>query len=192
VRGLGRVLVIADDRDAHMATLAEDVCRVLTRRAVSVESIGLNGFEPAMSERERRAYESDTPICDDAVATSADAVRRADSLVFVCPTLSNGLSAPVKGWLDRVLVPGVAFLLDERTGRVRPALGHISTLGLIAVDDRSALRRWLEHDNARRVIFRALRLVCGLKTRTRSLRVTTAVLDREADLAVALQRMTRW
>lgn len=192
VAGLGRVLVIADDREAHMSTLAVEVCRMLERRAISVERIGLNEFEPAMSDQERRAYESDAPICDDAVTVSADAVRRADSLVFVYPTLSNGLSAPVKGWLDRVLVPGVAFVLDERSGRVRPALGHISTLGVIAVDDRSTVRRWLENDNARRVIFRALRLVCGLNTRTRSIRISTAAIAHETELAAALERITRW
>jgi hypothetical protein len=52
--------------------------------------------------------------------------RRA--LVFVYPTWWSGLPAILKGWLERVLVPGVGFVLDERTNKVRPGLGQVRHL----------------------------------------------------------------
>jgi NAD(P)H dehydrogenase (quinone) len=36
-----------------------------------------------------------------------------DTLIFVYPTWWYGLPAMIKGWLDRVLVPGVAFLMPD-------------------------------------------------------------------------------
>ena len=46
-------------------------------------------------------------------------VQWADCLVFVYPTWWSGLPAMLKGWLERVMVPGVAFVFDEHSGKVR-------------------------------------------------------------------------
>ena len=116
------------------------------------------------------------------------------AVIVVHPTTANGLSAPVKGWLDRVLVPGVAFALDERTNRMRPALGHIRLLGGITLDDRGPLERARFHDNGRRIISRAVRLVCGVRTRVRWLRVPIApdASPSAIDLARVTAMTARW
>lgn len=189
---LGQVLIVVDDRTPKIADVATHVAGLLSGQANSVTTIGLADFQPAMTAEERRAYESDMPIRSAAVERSAEAVRNAHSLIFIHPTPSNGLSAPIKGWLDRVLVPGVAFVLDERTGRVKPALGHISHLGLISIDDRTRLRRWIEHNNARRVIFRALRLVCGLRTRTHAITLCSTDLGNRTLLKQRLAPVRSW
>ncbi len=62
-----------------------------------VELIDLAGFGVAMTAAERRAYESDEPIVDAGVRSSAEAVTRAEVVAFVTPLQSSGLSAPVKG-----------------------------------------------------------------------------------------------
>ena len=74
-----------------------------------------------MSLAERRAYHSDQPLVDPVTVAHADLVRRAEVLVFVYPTWWSGPPAILKGWLKRVLVPGVAFRFDG-AGKVRPAL----------------------------------------------------------------------
>ena len=45
--------------------------------------------------------------------------------IFVYPTWWMGLPAILKGWLERVLVPGVAFHLDPGTHRVVSDLGSV-------------------------------------------------------------------
>ena len=45
--------------------------------------------------------------------------------MFVYPTWWSGLPAILKGWLERVMVPGVGFRFDERTHKVRPGLGQV-------------------------------------------------------------------
>ena len=124
------------------------------------------GVRPAMTTEERHAYHGDSPILDPVIAEHADLVRRAQALVFVYPTWWSGLPAILKGWLERVMVPGVGFVLDERTNKVRPGLGQmrrivgISTYG----SPRSYVR--LVNDNGRRILTRALRLSCGFRVRT--------------------------
>jgi putative NADPH-quinone reductase len=189
---LRRVVVIADDRREAVATLTEQVCDLLSKRADEVTRISLAAFSPAMTAEERRSYESDEPIRSEEVKESATAVKQADTMIFIHPTPAQGLTAPVKGWIDRVLVPGVAFVLDDKTGRVRPALGHIGTLGLISIDDRTRIQRWVEHHNAKRVIFRALRLVCGIRTRTRAITLTTGDLADQRAVARRLKVISRW
>ena len=53
--------------------------------------------------------------------THADAAsKRAEVLVFVYPTWWSGLPAILKGWLERVMVPGVGFTLRRAHRQGRP------------------------------------------------------------------------
>ena len=72
-----------------------------------------------MTAEERDAYHGESPICDPLVERYADIVGRAGALVFVYPTWWSTLPAILKGWLERVMVPGVSFRFDERTGKVQ-------------------------------------------------------------------------
>jgi NAD(P)H dehydrogenase (quinone) len=152
-------------------------CQALAARAaaglragghdVTVLDLYGDGFRPAMSRDEREAYEGDEPVLDPQVAAHAEVVRRAEAIVFVYPTWWSGLPAILKGWLERVLVPGVAFRFDERTGKVKPALGHVRHIvGISTYGSPRAYVR-LINDNGRRIIMRALRMTCGWRTRTR-------------------------
>ena len=125
------------------------------------------GFRAAMSEEERIAYHGDRPILDPLVQAHADLVRSVDTLVFVYPTWWSGLPAILKGWLERVLVPGVGFRFDERSGKVRPGLTDVRRL--IGISTYGSPRWYvrLVNDNGRRTLMRALRLSCGWRTSRR-------------------------
>ena len=77
------------------------------------------GFRAAMSADERRAYHGEQPIIDPLVAEHAALVRACEALVFVYPTWWSAMPAILKGWLERVLVPGVGFDV-RRQGQSRP------------------------------------------------------------------------
>lgn len=180
-------LLVVDDRSPGVAALAAAAATGLAERW-TVEVISVGDQPAAMTAAERTAYESDTPALDPVVVEHGRLLSRAEALIVVHPTVANGLSAPVKGWLDRVLLPGVAFALDERTNRMRPAMGHVRLLGGITLDDRGALERLWFHDNGRRVISRAVRLVTGVRTRVRWHRVPLA--PDAAPTAIDLARVT--
>ncbi len=159
---------------AHPST--DSYCHALAARAVAglsaagheviVLDLYAMGFRVAMTAAERAAYHGDSPILDPMVAEHAALVQRAEAVVFVYPTWWSGLPAVLKGWLERVMVPGVGFVLDERTNKVRPGLGQMRRLAGISTygSPRSYVR--LVNDNGRRIITRALRMSCGLRVRT--------------------------
>jgi NAD(P)H dehydrogenase (quinone) len=158
---------------AHPST--DSYCHALAARAetgllaagheVVVLDLYAQGFVTAMSAAEREAYHSDEPVCDPMVADHARLVQRAEMLVFVYPTWWSGLPAILKGWLERVMVPGVGFVLDARTNKVRPGLGQVRRVVGISTygSPRSYVR--LVNDNGRRIISRALRISCGPRVR---------------------------
>jgi putative NADPH-quinone reductase len=152
-------------------------------------------FVAAMSAAERRAYDSEeSPLSPDLVR-HAELVRWADTLVFVYPTWWMGAPAILKGWLERVLVPGVAFHLDARTHRVVSDLRHIRRVVGITTYGASWTYVKLMHDAGRRTLLRALRMLCARRCRSTWLALysidTTSAREREAFVTRIEQKLSR-
>ena len=105
------------------------------------------------------------------------------------------MPALLRGWLERVFVPGVAFVLDERTNKVRPGLTGVRRIIGVATYEDSRWSVLRERDNGRRVLLRALRLNTGIRTRTGWIALhgasTATDADRAAFVARIEQRMGR-
>lgn len=85
-------------------------------------------FDPVLSRDERLAYHS-PGVNQCGVQNEVRRLKAAEAVVFVFPTWYYGMPAILKGYFDRVWVPGVAFEIVE--GRVRPTLGHIHAIGVV-------------------------------------------------------------
>lgn len=173
----------------------------LARRAVAglasaghdVELVDLCaiGFRAAMSAEERAAYHSESPVLNPQVQSQIDLVRSVQALVFVYPTWWSGLPAVLKGWLERVMVPGVGFRFDERSGRVRPGLTHVRHL--VGISTYGSPRWYVRviNDNGRRTLMRALRIACGFKVSRRWLgfyAIDSAGHDARVEFAARVER----
>ena len=163
------LLVVAhpcDDSYTHACAAA--ATRGLRGAGHTVYTIDLYGagFRAQMSRGERDAYESDQPILDRMVDDHASRLLQADAIVLVYPTWWSGLPAILKGWLERVMVPGVGFTLDPRTRKTRPGLRNIRRI--VGISTYGSPWRYVKlmNDNGRRIITRALRLSCGWRTPT--------------------------
>lgn len=181
----------------------ESFCHAAAQRAVDglrssghdVTTIDLyaDGFRTAMSREERIAYDTDDPIVDPQVGEHVALLKRAEIVVFVYPTWWSGLPAILKGWLERVMVPGVGFTFDEATGKVKPGLRHVRRLVGISTYGSPRLAVRLVNDNGRRILTRALRMSCGVRARTTWLALygmdTAAPADRAAFLDRVEQRL---
>lgn len=179
---------------------ADSFCHALAQRAVAgltaaghrAELIDLYalGVSAAMSAAEHAAYHGETPILDPLIQSHADLVRAAEALVFVYPTWWSSTPAILKGWLERVMVPGVAFVFNK-DGKVRPGLTNVRHVIGVSTYGSPRVYVRLINDNGRRMITRALRLNTGLRTRRSWLglyAIDTATADeREA----FLQRVER-
>jgi NAD(P)H dehydrogenase (quinone) len=187
------LVVVAHPRPEGFAhALAERAAGGLQAAGSDVEVLDLYGlgFRAAMSAAERAAYHGDEPILDPMVAEHARLLRSARVLAFVYPTWWSGLPAILKGWLERVMVPGVAFRFDDR-GRVRPALTGVGTIvGVSTYGSSKAYVRAI-NDNGRRTLTRALRMSCGPRTRTRWLGLygmDTSTETQRADFLASVER----
>lgn len=114
-------------------------------------------FAPVLDAEERRAY--DTPGGNEAeVRAHVDALRWADALVLVFPTWWYGLPAILKGWFDRVWLPGVAFHIPEGGGMIRPGLPNLRKLGVVttAGSPRWFLKLWMR-DPVKALLLRGIK-----------------------------------
>lgn len=190
-----RALVVAahPNPDSFTHELARRATQGLTSSGHDTTLLDLAaiGFRAAMSPDERAAYHSDEPVLDPMVAEHAALITSAEVLVFVYPTWWSGLPALLKGWLDRVLVPGVGFRFDDKSGKVRPGLTNVRHI--IGVTTYGSPRWYVKlvTDNGRRSLMRTLRLSCGLRTRTSWLglyAIDTETDDGRSEFAAVVER----
>ena len=115
------------------------------------------GFQPVLTEAERRFYH-DEPGNIAPVADYVARLRAAEALVMVFPVWNFGYPAILKGFLDRVFLPGVSFRLED--GKVRPNLTHVRKLAAVTTYGGTRLRAFLAGDPPRKCVTRAVWHVC--------------------------------
>lgn len=112
-------------------------------------------FDPVLTAAERRDYH-DVARNRAGVADYVARLQRAEALLVQFPTWSFGPPAILKGFFDRVFVPGVAFDLGD-PARVRPLLGGLRRVVGVVTYGRPRLHaRWVG-DPPRRLVTRHLR-----------------------------------
>ena len=141
------------------AALHERVVDTLAGRGWQVDDCDLyaEGFQPVLTEAERRGYH-DVPDNIAPVASYVDRLRAAEALVMVFPVWNFGYPAILKGFLDRVFLPGVSFRLED--GKVRPNLTHVRKLAAVTTYGGTRLRAFLAGDPPRKCVTRAVWHVC--------------------------------
>lgn len=162
------VVLAHPNPDSYAHELARRAVQGLSSAGHDVTLLDLAaiGFRAAMSPDERAAYHTDKPIQDPMIEEHARLITAVDAVVFVYPTWWAGLPALLKGWLDRVLVPGVGFRFDDKSGKVRPGLTNVRHIVGITTYGSPRWYVKLVNDCGRRSLLRTLRLSCGLKTTT--------------------------
>lgn len=165
-----RVLVVYchPNPDSFTAAVRDTVLDRLAAAGaeIRVADVYGDGFDPVLSRDELASYE-DCARNTDAVADQVALLRWCDTLIFVYPTWWYGLPARLKGWLDRVLVPGLAFLMPDGPNRtIRPGLTHITGLAVFTTCGASWWLTRIVGSPGRRTLLRGVRLLCAPRCRT--------------------------
>ncbi len=138
-----------------------------TGHDVTLVDLYADQFDARLSQAERLAYEGPGPILDPLVQKYADFIKSTEALVFVYPTWWWGMPAILKGFLERVFVPGVSFSLNAQTKKVAPGLLHIRRIVGITTYGSKRLTMRLFNDSGRRIVMRCVRLLSpSLRTKT--------------------------
>ncbi|HET6467155.1 MAG TPA: NAD(P)H-dependent oxidoreductase, partial [Geminicoccaceae bacterium] len=85
------------------------------------------GFDPVLGRQERIDYHE--PALNTArIAEHVAHLRWAEGVILVYPTWWYGMPAILKGWIERVWVPGVAFTLGRGLVPIQRGLPNIRLL----------------------------------------------------------------
>ena len=152
--------------DSLIHAALQRVLAGLTDHEVRVSDLYADGFRAEMSLDERRTHK-DPPHGKAGIAAYADNLRWCTTVVFVYPTWYSSPPAMLKGWLDRVLVQGVAWTLPEGKRRIRPALKNIRSITVVTTHGSSKLVNAVQGEAGKRMIFRAFRALCHPLARCR-------------------------
>lgn len=119
------------------------------------------GFCPTLSREEHLGYLEIPKNCE-AVIQEVEDVRWCDTLIFVYPTWWYGLPALLKGWLDRVLLPDVAFIMPKGEGdTIRPGMTHVKKLGVFTTCGASRWLTFLVGAPGRKTLMRGVGFICA-------------------------------
>ena len=114
-----------------------------------------------MTEPERRSYYQPA-YAEEEVAPLVRQLRQADGIIFCFPHWWFSMPAMLKGYFDRVWAPGTAFTHDLNGERIKPLLTNIKLFGVVTTYGSPWwLTRIVMQDPGRKVLFRALKPMCG-------------------------------
>ncbi|MBX4904669.1 MULTISPECIES: NAD(P)H-dependent oxidoreductase [Rhizobium] len=111
-------------------------------------------FDPVLSRHDRLAYH-DYPGNTEPVKSYVERLKRAEGLVLVTPVWNFGFPAILKGYFDRVWLPGVSFELIE--GKVESRLRHIRRLAAVLTYGATPFRAFAAGNPPKKIVKRVLR-----------------------------------
>ena len=141
---------------SFQAAAHRTVVEALGRAGHQVDDCDLyaEGFDPVLSRQERIDYH-DLAINRRNVDPYVERVMRAEAIVLVYPVWNFGFPAILKGFFDRVFLPGVSFRMEN--GKAVNNLQHIRKLAAVATYGGARWRALLVGDPPRRSVKRVLR-----------------------------------
>jgi len=160
-----KVLVVYAHPDpaSFGAHLRDRVVATLTGAGHRVDLIDLyaEGFDPVV-----RTEDLDGARTETVLASHGSRLRSVEAVVFVYPTWWSGPPAMLKGWLDRVLVEGVAYAVRPGSARVRGRLHNIRHLVVVTTHGSPKWTNVLEGESGKLLFQRGIRLLCHPRART--------------------------
>lgn len=113
-------------------------------------------FPAVLSREERLGYHEVPGNITPAIAPYVERLRAAESLVIVHPVWNYGYPAILKGYFDRVFLPGVSFTMEggDDRGKLVPCLKNIRRVAFVTSYGGNRWRSWVMGDPPRRLAMR--------------------------------------
>ena len=135
--------------------LFDAVVAELTDNGHEVDALNLydEQFDAVLSREERLNYHEVPGNLTPAVKPYVDRLRAADAIVFVHPVWNYGYPAILKGYFDRIFLPGVAFVMEGGgdRGKLEPNLKNIKKAAFVTTYGGNRFRTMIMGDPPRRI-----------------------------------------
>lgn len=123
------LLIFCHPRADSLAAALRDAARqALAGHEVQERDLYAEGFSPAVPADAHARY-MDFSANRLGIEAEVAQLQWAEALLLVYPCWWYGMPALLKGWFDRVWVPGVTFTLSA--GAIQPALTNIRRIGVV-------------------------------------------------------------
>jgi NAD(P)H dehydrogenase (quinone) len=142
---------------SYNRALFNTVVETLAANGHQVDALNLydEEFQAVLSRAERLAYHDVPGNLTPLTKPYVDRLMQTDALVFVHPVWNYGYPAILKGYFDRIFLPGVSFILEggdgNDKGKLRPNLKHIKKVAFITSYGGDRLRTVIMGDPPRRL-----------------------------------------
>jgi putative NADPH-quinone reductase len=151
--------------ESFHAAIRKEVLAALNGAGHQVDLLDLYAeqFDPVLSEEGRRHYHD---VSRNRIGLEHYIARltSAEALILQFPTWCFGLPAMLKGFFDRMIVPGVAFDLSD-PAHVKPTLRNIKRIvGIVTYGRPRTMALWMS-DPPRKIVKRYVRWFTGGEAR---------------------------
>ena len=156
--------------NSFSAALYERVCETLLKSGHKVQTIDLyrQQFDPVLSLEDWTSYLDDTKKNIHKVKEHIEKLSWAEGLILIFPTWMYGPPALLKGWLEKVWLPNVAFEIPQ--GKQKIAKGKLKNIRRFCVVTTSGSPYWwlwFIGDPGKSMLFRGYKILfsryCKLK-----------------------------
>jgi NAD(P)H dehydrogenase (quinone) len=145
---------------SYNRALFHAVCETLAAKGDEVDALDLyaEDFQAVMSRQERLEYHDVPGNLTALTKPYVDRLRACDKIVFVHPVWNYGYPAILKGYFDRIFLPGVSFVLKDGDepdkGKLVPAMTNIRKVAYVTTYGGDRFRTWIMGDPPRRLAMR--------------------------------------
>lgn len=126
--------------ESYCNAILESVTKGLEKSTHEVDVINLDKdqFNPRMTSADLKAFVEHTAV-DPQVIDYQERIRTADHLIFIFPIWWDIMPATTKGFIDRVLSPGLAYDHHPRGFGLVPLLKNLKSIILITTMNKPAI-----------------------------------------------------
>lgn len=126
--------------ESYCNAILESVTKGLEKSTHEVDVINLDKdqFNPRMTSVDLKAFVEHTAV-DPQVIGYQERIRTADHLIFIFPIWWDIMPATTKGFIDRVLSPGLAYDHHPRGFGLVPLLKNLKSIILITTMNKPAI-----------------------------------------------------
>lgn len=159
---------------SNAAGLFECTRQTLRENGHDIQIVDLHqeNFDPVLRREEWLGYFSEPDKNIDMLKDHVEKLRWAEGMILIYPTWWYGPPAMLKGWLERVFLPGVAFeVVPDKNARI---VGGLSNIRYVLTITTSGSPRWflrLVRDPGRNMVMRAMRILFHPRCRMRWLQL---------------------
>ena len=142
---------------SYNRALCNAVIEALTANGHQVDLVDLyaENFNPVLSREDRLKYHDVPDNITPDLKPYVDRLMAAEAMVVVHPVWNYGFPAILKGYFDKVFMPGVSFILEggdgPDKGKLVPNLKHIKKVAFVTSYGGDRWRTFLMGDPPRRM-----------------------------------------